>query len=172
MKGIDVPLILKSMEDFETMFLLDPEALRYEVTSRALTGVDDGMISGIASLKEKEFTACYKYHDALWVLLRGRTYLVTPRLNSRWKMNEWEFSGGKSLLAAAFTKGRTASSRRFFDLILDGAIVEHHTYLVVESDVDSRPFVIWDAEDEDFLLWLHNTLSSPERQAQALRQWK
>lgn len=167
------PLVLQSLDGFDKVFLFNPERLSYEIASKEGLGMDGGAVSGMASLKEGGFCALYKYQNGLWAAFDCRSYAVTKALTSTWSMEDWKPAGkGKRSFFAFLKDAEPVSSARRFELIHNGTVVEQRSYTIVESDPDTRPFVIWDDEDEDFLLWMHNMLHGLERQELVRRGWK
>lgn len=163
MNSLQGRIVLGAPDVYQEVFLLHPETLHYEISSKNHPDIDCKAVSGMASLKERGFSAFYKYRNSLWVAFDSRVHAVTDAVTSNWSMESWK----------PVTPGKApVSSARRFGLIDSGTVVEERNYAIVENNPDTRPFVIWDDEDEDFLLWMHNVLHSPERRALLFETWK
>lgn len=171
MKTSPVTLFLSSPDFYDKVYLFDPERLTYEICLKSVKNIDNRLVSGMASIKEGHFLAFYKYRDTLWLVFGSNVYPVTESLTSNWSMEKWKPMPKNRLSSHEMKVKAAVFSRRTFQLIHNGSVVEDQNYVVVENDPDTRPFVIWDDEDEDFLLWMHNMLHSLERKNVALNNW-
>jgi hypothetical protein len=59
---------------------------------------------------------------------------------------------------------------RHIRVLHDDELIYEKTY-PRKPETDGNPFWPSDAEDEDFLLWVHNIVSSPERQSILHEVW-
>ncbi len=173
MNNLHERLILTSPELFDRVFLFDPETLRYEVSPKNVSCTDKKTANGMASLKEGGFCALYNHQNRLWAAFDARVYAVTDALTSNWSMEDWKPAADREKKFLSILKsGAPVSSARKFRLIQNNTVLEERSYIIVENDPATRPFVIWDSEDEDFLLWMHNVLHSDERKHLVLENWK
>jgi hypothetical protein len=160
-------LVLRLFHTCHDVLVFDPERVSHEVAPASSLGLDSTGFSGSASLREGGFSALYKHGGALWVAFGSHKYRVSDNLTSEWTMEPWRRLQPKSF----FRSSNIASSARQFALTEGGVPVQVRRYDVMD-DFDTRPFTFWGEDLEDFLLWVHEMLRSPEKLDWALSSWK
>ena len=145
------PLALQQHGQFDTVVLLDPVRMSYSFQKKAPTEQNrlPDSLSGWTAIVNGIVCSMFKFDDALWIGFDCRAYEVTSALDSEWVKH----------------------GTRNFVLYCAGETIENIHYSLRNVASSIEPFVVWDEESSDFLLWMHNMLHSPERRSLVLRDW-
>lgn len=163
-------LFLRTPHAHDEVLVFEPEGVTYEVASLKALGLGSAAFSGMGSLREGGFSAFYKHGGALWVAFGSKKLPVTEELTSEWTAEPWRRLQPKGFFRFG-TSANMASSARQFTLKKGGVPELVRNYEIVD-DFDTRPFTFWGEDLEDFLLWIHEMLRSPEKLDWALSSWK